>query len=116
MKSLTARSLLLAVLSCIGSFAWAQSSSLTSPAIEAKVEQLLKQMTLEEKVGQLNQYSAGQPTGPGTGRSGYPEMLAKGEIGSLFNLIGAKKANEMQHIAVDKSRLHIPLIFGLDVI
>ena len=41
---------------------------------------LLKQMTLEEKVGQLNQYSAGAPTGPGTGRSGYPEMITQGRL------------------------------------
>ncbi len=95
---------------------FAQSSPLNSSAIDAKVEQLLKQMTLEEKVGQLNQYSAGAPTGPGTGRSDYPEMIAKGQVGSLFNLIGAKKSNDMQRIAMEKSRLHIPLIFGLDVI
>jgi len=95
---------------------WSQSSPLADPAIDNKVEQLLKQMTLDEKIGQLNQYSAGAPTGPGTGRSGYPEMIAKGQVGSLFNLIGAKEANAMQHVAVEKSRLHIPLIFGLDVI
>lgn len=96
---------------------WAQSSTpLNSPTVERKVEQLLKQMTLEEKIGQLNQYSAGEPTGPGTGRSDYEGMVARGEVGSLFNLIGAKKTNEMQHIAMEKTRLHIPLVFGLDVI
>lgn len=95
----------------------AQSPSpLQSAAINQKVEKLLKQMTLEEKVGQLNQYSAGAATGPGTGRTGYPEMIAAGQVGSLFNLIGSKQTNEMQRIAVEKSRLHIPLIFGLDVI
>jgi len=73
-------------------------------------------MTLEEKVGQLNQYSAGAPTGPGTGRDDYSEMIAKGKIGSLFNLAGAEKVNAIQRIAVEKSRLHIPLLFGLDVI
>ena len=70
----------------------AQSSSpLQSAAINQKVEQLLKQMTLEEKVGQLNQYSAGAATGPGTGRTGYPEMIAAGQVGSLFNLIGVQE-------------------------
>ncbi|HYK40417.1 MAG TPA: glycoside hydrolase family 3 N-terminal domain-containing protein, partial [Candidatus Eremiobacteraceae bacterium] len=73
-------------------------------------------MTLEEKVGQLVQYSAGQPTGPGTGRTDYPDMLAKGEIGGLFNIVTAKQTNEYQRIAVEKSRLHIPVLFGLDVI
>ncbi len=95
---------------------WSQAPALSSAQVEKRVEQLLKQMTLEEKIGQLNQYSQGAATGPGTGRTGYPEMVAKGEIGSIFNLIGAKQTNEMQHIAMEKSRLHIPLIFGLDVI
>jgi beta-glucosidase len=79
------------------------------------VNTLLKQMTLEEKIGQVNQYSAGTPTGPGTGRSDYEDMVAKGEVGSLFNVTG-QKANDFQKIAVEKSRLKIPLIFGLDVI
>src|SRR3569833_4097136 len=92
------------------------SSPLNSAAIEKRVDQLLKQMTLEEKIGQLNQYSAGAPTGPGTGRTDYPDMIARGEVGSLFNLIGSKKTNEMQRIAMQKSRLHIPLLFGLDVV
>lgn len=73
-------------------------------------------MTLEEKVGQLNQFSAGQPTGPGTGRTDYADMLARGQIGSLFNLTGARQVNAMQRIAVEKSRLHIPVVFALDVI
>lgn len=85
------------------------------PKIEAKIDSLLKQMTLEEKLGQINQYSAGTPTGPGTGRSDYGDMIAKGEVGSLFNVTG-EKLNAYQKIAVEKSRLHIPLIFGLDVI
>jgi|HubBroStandDraft_2_1064218.scaffolds.fasta_scaffold09708_3 beta-glucosidase len=91
-------------------------SLLADPAIERKVDALLKQMTLEEKVGQLAQYSSGTPTGPGRGRTDYPDMVAKGQVGSLFNLESAKAANEYQHLAVDRSRLHIPLIFGLDVI
>ncbi len=73
-------------------------------------------MTLEEKIGQLVQYSAGQPTGPGTGRTDYKNMIAKGQIGALLNVIDTPQINEYQHIAVEKSRLHIPLLFGLDVI
>src|SRR5262250_1435430 len=92
------------------------NSELSDPAIEVRVEELLKKMTLEEKVGQLVQYSAGQPTGPGTGRTDYADMLAKGEIGGLFNIVTAKDTNAFQRIAVEKSRLHIPVIFGLDVI
>jgi beta-glucosidase len=84
-------------------------------AIESRVNSLLKQMTLEEKIGQLNQYSAGSATGPGSNRTADEDMIAKGQVGSLFNVTGPK-VNELQKIAVDKSRLKIPLIFGLDVI
>jgi beta-glucosidase len=73
-------------------------------------------MNLEEKVGQLVQYSSGQPTGPGTGRTDYEDMIAKGQVGALFNITNARAVNAYQRIAVDKSRLHIPLLFGLDII
>ncbi|MDW6024856.1 glycoside hydrolase family 3 N-terminal domain-containing protein [Mesorhizobium sp. BAC0120] len=85
------------------------------PAIEARVERLLKQMTLEEKLGQLSQYSGNMQTGPDTGRRDYKEMVAAGEIGSFLNVTG-EQANRYQKIAVERSRLQIPLIFGLDVI
>lgn len=91
-------------------------SPLTDPAIEKRVDALLKQMTLEEKVGQLAQYSSGAPTGPSAGNADYPNMIARGEVGSLFNLDSAHAANQYQHIAMENSRLHIPLLFGLDVI
>ena len=86
------------------------------PQVESKIDALIKQMTLEEKVGQLVTYSAGAPTGPGTGRSDYKEMIATGQLGSLFNITGADQTNAMQKIAIEKSRLHIPLLFGLDII
>src|SRR2546422_274230 len=92
------------------------SSALSSPLLEARVSELLRKMTLEEKIGQLVQYSGGQPTGPGTGRTDYEDMIAKGQIGALFNIVTAKRTNAYQRIAVEKSRLHIPLLFGLDVI
>jgi len=87
-----------------------------APELERKVEALLKQMTLAEKVGQLNQYSYGTPTGPGTGRSKVEEAIQRGEIGSLLNVTDPAVSNRLQHIAIDQSRLKIPLIFGLDVI
>ena len=93
-----------------------QRSGVDDPSLDPKVEALLRKMTLEEKVGQLVQYSAGQPTGPGTNRTDYNDMLAKGQIGSLFNITTAKEVNAYQRIAVEKSRLHIPVLFGLDVI
>ena len=91
-------------------------SNLSDASSEKKVEAVLQKMTLEEKVGQLVQYSAGQPTGPGTGRTDYDDMLRKGEVGALFNITTARQVNAYQRIAVEQSRLHIPLLFGLDVI
>ncbi len=82
-----------------------------TPATERKITSLLARMTLEEKLGQLNQLSVdNQPS---------PEQLAlirKGLVGSLFNLTGAAATRDAQHIAVTESRLRIPLIFGHDVI
>jgi beta-glucosidase len=92
------------------------NSQLTDKALNKKVDALLSKMTLEEKVGQLVQFSSGAPTGPGTGRENYDTMIAAGQVGSLLNVADAKKANTFQHIAVDKSRLHIPLMYGFDVI
>src|SRR5215470_16067167 len=94
----------------------APHSGINDPALDQRVESLLQKMTLEEKVGQLVQYSAGQPTGPGTGRTDYEDMIAHGQISSLFNVVDPHQINAYQHIAVDKSRLHIPILFGLDVI
>jgi beta-glucosidase len=91
---------------------------LASKELNAKVDALLKKMTLEEKIGQLVQFSAGFATGPGSeGKNQrFDELAAKGQVGSLFNVIGAEATNHYQHIAMEKSRLHIPIIFGLDVI
>ncbi len=90
--------------------------NLNDPATERKIDALLHKMTLDEKVGQLVQYSSGQPTGPGTGRTEYNDMIQKGEIGALFNITTAREANAFQRVAMEKSRLQIPLIYGLDVI
>jgi beta-glucosidase len=89
---------------------------LTDPALNKKVDALLDKMTLEEKVGQLVQFSVGTATGPGTGRQSYDDMIAAGQVGALLNVADAKKANHFQHIAVEKSRLHIPLMYGFDSI
>ena len=94
----------------------ASATPLDSPDLEKKVNELLAKMTLEDKIGQLVQYSAGQATGPSSGRTDDRDMIRKGQVGSLFNVTGARETNALQHIAVENSRLHIPLIFGLDVI
>ncbi len=113
--SMRALRILLCVLLLLG-LAAAQTSWTNDPRIESRVDALLKQMTLEEKIGQLVTYSQGARTGPGTGRSDYKEMVAAGRLGSIFNLTGASETNAMQKIAIQQSRLHIPLLFGLDII
>lgn len=90
--------------------------NLIDATTEQKINALLRKMTLEEKVGQLVQYSVGQPTGPGTGRTDFSDMTQKGETGALFNITTAREANAFQRVAMEKSRLQIPLIFGQDVI
>ncbi len=90
------------------------------PDIPAKVETLLAKMTLEEKVGQMNQYNGFyDATGPlpeeGDARHKL-EHLRNGWVGSVLNVRGAKATRELQRIAVEETRLGIPLIFGLDVI
>lgn len=101
--------------------ACSQSSSKSGDdPIDEKVEALLAKMTLEEKVGQMNQYSGfWDATGPapaeGDAKNKY-EHLKKGWVGSVLNVRGAKQAREMQKMVVENSRLGIPLIFGLDVI
>jgi beta-glucosidase len=94
----------------------AAKNPLDSPELEKKVNALLAKMTQEEKIGQLVQYSAGQATGPSSGRTDDRDMIRRGQVGSLFNVTGSRVTNELQRIAVENSRLHIPLIFGLDVI
>jgi beta-glucosidase len=93
-----------------------ETQGIADTRLDVRVESILKSMTLDEKVGQLVQYSAGQPTGPGTGRTDYKDMIGRGEIGALLNVVSPSDINEYQRIAVEKSRLHIPLLFGLDVV
>ena len=79
-----------------------------------RAQALLKQMTIDEKVGQLNQ-SAGVEL-PGLVNGKPDDLIVQGKVGSILWLIGAKDINRLQHLAVDKSRLHIPILFGFDVI
>lgn len=87
---------------------------------QSRVDDLLAQMTLEEKIGQLNQYSIGaELTGPGekNGRDKVRyEQLMNGHVGSVLNLLGAEDAYNTQKQVVENSRLGIPLIFAYDVI
>src|SRR5215472_17262922 len=123
--------------------AWSQKSTshtrtvsppnpqLVPPEIERRVNALLARMTLEEKLGQLVQYNTVGATSAtvATGQEGDlaanpeanyhldPMQLARtGRLGSMLNVTGGARINSYQHAAVEKSRLHIPLLFGADVI
>jgi beta-glucosidase len=85
-------------------------------SIDEKVKQLLAKMTLEEKIGQLNQYTGDRlATGPVTTNTTKYQDIKAGKVGSMLNVRGAKDTRMVQEIAM-QSRLKIPMLFGLDVI
>lgn len=86
-------------------------------AYEDKVKDLLGRMTVQEKLGQIQQLTWTGDTGPGGGQTERTEAAARaGLLGSVLNIHGARSSNSLQRIAVEESRLGIPLLFGLDVI
>ncbi|MEM2594073.1 MAG: glycoside hydrolase family 3 N-terminal domain-containing protein, partial [Candidatus Bathyarchaeia archaeon] len=76
--------------------------------VNRRVEDLLSRMTIEEKIGQMCQYSGVT--------SKIEQMIREGKVGALLNVYGAAEVNRVQRIAVEESRLGIPLLFGLDVL
>jgi beta-glucosidase len=109
--------LLVVAPACFSSLLRAQTppSRLDDPLIEQRITKLLAQMTLEEKIAQTVHF-ADSSTGPGSRHSDYREQTAQGHVGSFENITGAAETNALQKLAVEKSRLHIPLVFALDVI
>lgn len=84
--------------------------------METFISKLMKEMTLEEKVGQLNLPSEGDIiTGLGT-NDNITAKIKKGQVGGMFNIKGVEKIREIQRVAVEESRMKIPLLFGMDVI
>lgn len=90
------------------------------PAYEGKmkafIDALMSRMTADEKVGQLNLPGAGDITTGQAGSSDIAKKIKEGEVGGLFNIKGVAKIRDVQKVAVENSRLKIPLIFGMDVI
>ncbi|MDI3404966.1 beta-glucosidase BglX [Streptomyces cavernicola] len=85
--------------------------------VDDRIDALLARMTVEEKLGQLQQLSWAFATGPGNPDNKKVENAARaGRLGSVLNMFGAEESNRLQRIAVEESRLGIPLLFGLDVI
>jgi len=82
-----------------------------------KADSVLALMTIDEKIGQLNQFSGdGELTGPVALRPDLLQSIRDGKLGSMLNILGADYTRKIQKIAVEESRLKIPLIFGYDVI
>lgn len=93
---------------------------LLDPGVERRIDALLAEMTLEEKVGQLNQYSGtfdltGPPPEDGVNGARY-RRIRDGQVGAMLNVWGAEATRRAQELAVENSRLGIPLLFGLDVL
>ena len=105
------RILLLALLLLVAACSEPKGSTIGSDSdTERRIDKLLSQMTLAEKIGQMNQVSVGGEI------SNYSEALRKGQIGSILNEVDPARLNEYQRICVEESRLGIPLLVGRDVI
>ncbi len=93
-----------------------EAQTLVTPQAESRIDALIAQMTLEEKAGQLNQLSTDSLTGPEQIAQNGDELIRKGWVGGILNAVTARETNALQKEAIEKSRLHIPILFGLDVI
>lgn len=80
------------------------------------VNKLMSKMTIDEKIGQLNLVGAGDLSRGPISESGIARAISKGQVGAILSLKGIQYIRELQKTAVEKSRLGIPLLFGLDVI
>ncbi len=96
----------------------ASSYQATAQDLKMKIfiDALMKRMTLEEKLGQMNLPGAGDITTGQAGNSDIAKKIKEGKVGGLFNIKSVVKIRDVQKVAVEQSRLKIPLIFGMDVI
>jgi len=86
------------------------------PKMDQFINNLLSKMTLDEKIGQLNLPSSGDFVTGEAKSSDIGKKVEEGKVGGLFNIKGVEKIRDIQKVAVEKSRLKIPMIFGMDVI
>ena len=97
-----------------------QKTANSGDDIDKRVEELLAKMTLDEKIGQMNQYtSRWEMTGPAPANADSMfiyNMIKEGKLGSMLNVTGVAATRKVQKLAVDSSRLGIPLILGYDVV
>ena len=87
------------------------------PDMESKINRLIEKMTLEEKIGQLNQLNGGYATGTEDGRAlPFEDTVRKANVGSFLNVIDLDAQKKLQKIAVEETRMGIPLLYAYDVI
>src|SRR2546423_11597327 len=110
-RSIRMLSILLVALSFIAPLS--PSHSQQRRDIEQRINALIARMTLEEKLGQLQQLDG---EANGNYRPEHLELVRKGLLGSTLNVRGAARTNELQRVAIEQSRLKIPVLFGFDVI
>lgn len=94
----------------------AQSQTASDAKMKTFIDALMKKMTLEEKIGQLNLPGSGDIVTGQAGNSDIAKKIKEGKVGGLFNIKSVAKIRDVQKVAMEQSRLKIPLIFGMDVI
>ncbi len=115
-KNLIIASALTAALGAMGSCSSASDADKATAEMNSFIDELMAKMTLEEKLGQLNLPGADDIVTGQAKSSNIGAMVANGQVGGVFNIKGVEKIRELQRIAVEDSRLGIPLLFGMDVI
>ncbi|GAB2810686.1 glycoside hydrolase family 3 protein [Ferruginibacter profundus] len=108
------KQLLTGLLVVIAMSAGAQTSN--DAKMKTFIDALMKKMTLEEKIGQLNLPGSGDIVTGQAGNSDIGKKIKEGKVGGLFNIKSVEKIRAVQKVAVEESRLKIPMIFGMDVI
>lgn len=109
------KKIILICLNCIY-FSLAAQKAVPVSGMDHFIDQLMGKMTVEEKIGQLNLPASGDITTGQLKSSDVSNQVRQGVVGGLFNIKGVEKIREVQRIAVEESRLGIPLLFGMDVI
>ncbi|MDH5826443.1 beta-glucosidase BglX [Sphingobacterium faecium] len=100
----------------VPTLAFTQPVNKQDPKMDKFVSALMKKMTVDEKIGQLNLVTAGEVTTGATASTGVEAKIAAGQIGGIFSMTTPQKIRAAQELAVNNTRLKIPMLFGLDVI
>ena len=97
----------------------ATAAAQSSPAqakMKVFIDALMKKMTIDEKIGQLNLLVGGEATTGSVVSTGVEDKIRKGQVGGIFSVTSPQRIRKVQELAINNSRLKIPIIFGLDVI